>query len=105
MPDNPGAHEGPRGPPTPRVHVTVMLKISTAMLLLATLHFSIAFYRAWIAFRGKLDEPPGLFLSRFDLWHRVLQDMLFVTQESLGAAVAVCHACSDSFESSDESQT
>ncbi|KAJ8090717.1 hypothetical protein PM082_018283 [Marasmius tenuissimus] len=82
----------PRGPPTPRVHVTVMLKISTAMLLLATLHFSIAFYRAWIAFRGKLDEPPGLFLSRFDLWHRVLQDMLFVTQESLGAAAAIYRA-------------
>ncbi|KAJ8096084.1 hypothetical protein PM082_022657 [Marasmius tenuissimus] len=91
MPDNLGAYGDPRGP-NPRGHVTVMLKVSTVMLLTATLHFSVAFYRAWIAFRGTSNEVPGTFLAQFNLWHRVLQDMLFVTQESLGAAAAIYRA-------------
>ena len=69
-----------------------MLKISTVMFSIATLHFGVVFYRDWIAFRGKLplEEPPSIFLARVDVWHRVMQDMLFVIQETLGAAAAVC---------------
>ena len=110
MPDNLGLHEGPRGP-TPRGHITVsrppfsirslhsrliilvkvMLKLSTAMLLTATLHFSVAFYRGWLAFGGKTTEPqaPELLWATLGSWHRVLEDMLFIAQESLGAGAAV----------------
>ncbi|KAJ8076002.1 hypothetical protein PM082_021984 [Marasmius tenuissimus] len=62
------------------------------MLLIATLHFTVVFYRACIAFQGTSNEAPGIFLTRLHLWHRVFQDMLFVTQESLGAAAAIYRA-------------
>jgi len=60
------------------------------MFLVATVHFGTAFYRYWIAFGGILSEPLDAYLSRLNIWHRVMLDMLFVTQESLGAAAAVC---------------
>ena len=66
-----------------------MLKISTVMLLIATLHFSIAFYRNWFAFGRKMTEAPDVFLGNLNPWHRILQDMLFVIQENLGAGAAV----------------
>ena len=74
---------------TPVLLSKVMLKISTVMFFVATLHFCIGFYRDWIAFRGKLAGPPETFLAQFDTWHRVMQDTLFVIQETLGAGAAV----------------
>ena len=67
-----------------------MLKISTALFLVATVHYGFAFYRFWVAFGGKSSEPPDVYLSCLNIWHRVVLDMLFVTQESLGSAAAVC---------------
>ena len=67
-----------------------MLKVSTLMFFVATVHFGLGFYRDWIAFRGSLaPQPPEAFLGRFDPWHRVMQDTLFVLQETLGAGAAV----------------
>ena len=66
-----------------------MVKISTVMFVVATLHFCIGFYRNWIAFRGKLGMPPEAFLGRSDLWHLVMQNALFAFQETLGAGAAV----------------
>ncbi|KAL0057469.1 hypothetical protein AAF712_015886 [Marasmius tenuissimus] len=76
----------------------VMIKVSTVMFFVATLHFSIALYRGWIAFQRKTGEPAAIFFSHLDTWHRVLQDMLFVIQESLGAAAAIFTVTSSNFQ-------
>ncbi|KAJ8079723.1 hypothetical protein PM082_016544 [Marasmius tenuissimus] len=90
MPSRPGSFGSSNGRSS-KGHVTVMLKLSTLMFLVATLHFSVSFYRAWIAFRG--DKPmDAAFLRLFNTWHRVSQDLLFVTQESLGSAAAIYRA-------------
>ena len=68
-----------------------MLKLSTVMFIIATLHFSVAFYRSWLAFGGEIAEAtsPDVFLVALRPWHRILQDLLFATQECLGAGAAV----------------
>ncbi|KAJ8090769.1 hypothetical protein PM082_024950 [Marasmius tenuissimus] len=96
LPDNPRVCE--RGSRASRGHVTVMIKVSTVMFFVATLHFSIALYRGWIAFQRKTGEPAAIFFSHLDTWHRVLQDMLFVIQESLGAAAAIFTVTSSNFQ-------
>ncbi|KAK1222927.1 hypothetical protein PQX77_014204 [Marasmius sp. AFHP31] len=70
-------------------HVNTMLKISTIMFLVATVHISINYYRYSTAFSGKTGVPPPIFLQTLTHWHRIMKDLLFVIQEVLGSSAAV----------------
>ncbi|KAK1220235.1 hypothetical protein PQX77_017021 [Marasmius sp. AFHP31] len=66
-----------------------MLKISTIMFLVATVHISTNYYRYSTAFSGKTGVPPPIFLQTLTHWHRIMKDLLFVIQEVLGSSAAV----------------